>query len=154
MYFIYRTCERLPYTSLTPALEKILPELLQALDFQTGFDIFQPAADTIEVVRQRRQRDSAANAFGNRVWFAYYITATQAEDLFCIEYLDSRNKRTGGITPACERYYVPKYVQQHIEYIASGIKLLTPPNTLLEYGSLFKRQCPHQSSDGLHTRSK
>lgn len=83
----------------------------------------------------------------NQGWLAFDTTVEEAERLLHAKYHIYKHTPTGGVTPACERYarvifplpfwgtfklicfntsyHVPKHVQEHIDYITPGTRLLS-----------------------------
>lgn len=62
----------------------------------------------------------------NKAWFAFFVTAKEAENLLFTEFHEFEDSITGGVMPSCDQYYVPKHLRQHIDYISPGIKLMAP----------------------------
>ena len=113
-------------------------------------EFFKSSDETVETVRNWLvdsgiDRKSITHT-GNKVWLAFHATTKQVESLLHTEYHEFEDMQTGGIMPACERYHVPEHIQQHIDYITPGIKLLAPAEQPREHQkrSLTKRQWPHQ----------
>ncbi|KAE8444410.1 hypothetical protein EG329_000610 [Mollisiaceae sp. DMI_Dod_QoI] len=61
----------------------------------------------------------------NKGWLAFDATTEEAETLLLTEY-HLYEHVDGHVTPACESYHVPKYIQEHLDYITPGIRLLAP----------------------------
>jgi tripeptidyl-peptidase-1 len=116
-------------------------------------DMFKPADETIDSVREWLVRSGidkdSITLSGNKAWLAFTATAERMEALLHTEYFEFEDAATGGIMPACDRYHVPKHIQEHLDYITPGIRLLAPfekPKER-EKRSLSKRQWPqHRSS--------
>jgi tripeptidyl-peptidase-1 len=89
---------------------------------------------------------------GNKAWLAFTATAERMEALLHTEYFEFEDAATGGIMPACDRYHVPKHVQEHLDYITPGIRLLAPLDKPKDHEkrSLSKRQWPHNRSPHHH----
>lgn len=62
----------------------------------------------------------------NKAWFAFYATAEEAEKLLHTKFHEFEDSVTGEVIPACDSYYVPKRIREHIDYITPGIKLMAP----------------------------
>ena len=62
----------------------------------------------------------------NKGWFAFYATTEEAERLLHTEYHEYYDSISDVVMPACEMYHVPHHIQEHIDYITPGIKLLAP----------------------------
>jgi tripeptidyl-peptidase-1 len=98
-------------------------------------EAFRPSQETEDEVRNwlidsgiPAQRITHTN---NKAWFAFFATATEAENLLYTEFHEYEDSVTGGIMPACDQYHVPKYIRQHIDYISPGIKLMAPVESYL-----------------------
>ena len=96
-------------------------------------EAFKPSEDTVSAVS-----DWLAGAgisldrithSDNKGWFAFHATAGEAEDLLMTEYHEYEDLDTGGIMPACDKYHLPKHLQEHIDYVTPGVKLLAPVET-------------------------
>ena len=96
-------------------------------------EAFKPSEDTVSAVS-----DWLAGAgisldrithSDNKGWFAFHATAEEAEDLLMTEYHEYEDLDTGGIMPACDKYHLPKHLQEHIDYVTPGVKLLAPVET-------------------------
>jgi tripeptidyl-peptidase-1 len=60
----------------------------------------------------------------------FYMPVSDLESLLQTEYHVYEHVDTGKTTVACDKYHVPADVQQHIDYIIPGIKLLTEKRRL------------------------
>lgn len=60
----------------------------------------------------------------NKGWIAFNAPTSVVEKLLHAEYYEHHDLEGGGITPACDQYHVPKVVQEHIDYVTPGVKLL------------------------------
>lgn len=93
-------------------------------------EAFKPSDDTVETVRQWLIKAGISakqiTHSDNKAWLAFDASAKQMESLLHTEYHEYEDIRTGGVLPACDRYHVPKHVQEHIDYITPGIKLMAP----------------------------
>lgn len=61
----------------------------------------------------------------NKGWLALNATTSEAEQLLHTEY-HVYEHADGHRTTACDQYHVPKHIQEHVDYITPGIKLLAP----------------------------
>jgi tripeptidyl-peptidase I len=57
-------------------------------------------------------------------WIAFNAPTSIVEKLFHTEYYEHHDLESGGIAPACDQYHVPKVIQEHIDYVTPGVKLL------------------------------
>lgn len=62
----------------------------------------------------------------NKGWLAFDAPASTVEKLLKTEFFEHEDQVTGGVIPACDRYHVPAKIQEHIDYITPGTKLLAP----------------------------
>lgn len=115
-------------------------------------EMFKPADETIDTVRSWLvssgiDKDSITLS-GNKAWLAFTATADRMESLLHTEYFEFEDTATGGIMPACDRYHVPHHVQDHIDYVTPGIKLLAPMEKPKEHEKrgLSKRQWSHHGN--------
>lgn len=115
---------------------------------QEVIDAFRPTQQTEHTVRQwlvdAGIQESSITHSDNKAWFAFHATTQQMENLLHTEYHEYEDVRTGGVMPACERYHVPTHVQEHIDYITPGIKLMAPHSDSASSGwqDLKKRDWP------------
>ena len=99
-------------------------------------EAFKPSDDTISAVKYwlagagiSLERITHSD---NKGWFAFHATAEEAEDLLMTEYHEYEDLETGGIMPACDEYHLPKHIQEHVDYITPGVKLLAPFDNAFE----------------------
>lgn len=115
-------------------------------------EMFKPADETVEAVRSwlidSGIDGKSITLSGNKAWLALHASARKLEALLHTEYFEFEDMATGGIMPACDRYHVPEKIQEHIDYITPGIKLLAPSEKPKEHQkrSLSKRQSPNKGS--------
>ncbi|TAQ88300.1 hypothetical protein B7494_g3398 [Chlorociboria aeruginascens] len=64
----------------------------------------------------------------NRGWLAFDATTDEAERLLHTKYHSFEHISSGHLAPATDLYHIPIHVQEHIDYITPGIKLLAPRN--------------------------
>lgn len=60
----------------------------------------------------------------NKQWIQFDATAEEAEELLKTEYHTYEHTASGRTTQACEEYYVPHHVKEHVDYITPGLRLL------------------------------
>lgn len=91
---------------------------------------FQPTAQTEDAVRKwlvdggidgKRITHSE-----NKGWFAFFATAAEAESLLATEFHEYQDSQTNGIIPACDAYYLPAHIREHVDYVTPGIRLMAP----------------------------
>lgn len=114
-------------------------------------EAFKPSDHAVETVRQWLV-DAGISVkeivhSDNKQWLAFDASNKQMESLLHTEYHEYEDVKTGGVMPACDQYHVPKHIQQHIDYITPGIKLMAPlDKKITEEGwkNLEKRWGPPQ----------
>ncbi|KAK4553188.1 hypothetical protein LTR86_009718 [Recurvomyces mirabilis] len=122
---------------------------------QQVVDAFRPSDDTVQTVQQWLE-DSGITGIthsDNKAWLAFHATVPQAESLLHTEYFEYEDVHTGGILPACEQYHVPQHIQEHIDYITPGIRLLSPEGVAPTPNHLTKRGNA-EGEIGLHKNTK
>lgn len=91
-------------------------------------DIFAPTASTVDVVREWLTESGipskSISQSVNKGWLQFDCTAAELESLLLTKYYMYENVATGRTSLATEKYYVPAGIQEHIDYITPGIKLL------------------------------
>lgn len=60
----------------------------------------------------------------NKGWLQFDCTTAELESLLQTKYYIYENVATGRTSLATDEYYVPAKIQEHIDYITPGIKLL------------------------------
>lgn len=99
-------------------------------------EAFQPSNETVSAVKDWLVE--AGISLGrithsdNKGWFAFHATAEEAEDLLMTEYHEYEDLHTGGVMPACDEYHLPKHIQEHVDYVTPGVKLLAPVENAFE----------------------
>ena len=116
-------------------------------------DAFKPTDETVESVRQWLI-DSGVDSkiithSDNKGWLAFHAPVEQVESLLHTTYHEYEDRRTGGVMPSCDQYHVPASIQQHIDYISPGIKLMAPSDNAVHEGSKML-----QRREGTHGNSK
>ncbi len=62
----------------------------------------------------------------NKQWIQFDATAEELEALVLAEYHHYEHMETGKSNIGCDEYHVPQHVQDHVDYITPGLKLVTP----------------------------
>ncbi|KAH8821627.1 peptidase S8/S53 domain-containing protein [Xylogone sp. PMI_703] len=92
--------------------------------------MFAPDDKTVETVRQWLIEFGIAperiTHTDNRGWLAFDATTEEAEGLLHTEFYGYEHKTTGHVSAACDSYHLPKHIQEHVDFITPGIKLLAP----------------------------
>ena len=65
----------------------------------------------------------------NKQWLQFDATALEIEALLYAEFHHFKHIPTGRISVACDQYYIPHHVKEHVDYITPGLKLLTPSSS-------------------------
>ncbi|MCJ1386575.1 hypothetical protein MMC17_009701 [Xylographa soralifera] len=91
-------------------------------------NMFRPSEETVSAVAKwliasgiSKERLTHTD---NKAWFAFNATVQEAEDLLKTEYFVYENSVLGHTTVACDEYHAPAHIQQHIDYITPGIRLV------------------------------
>ncbi|KAH6655934.1 putative protease S8 tripeptidyl peptidase I [Truncatella angustata] len=89
---------------------------------------FQPSDTAVQAVRDWLASHGIVDVTHseNKGWLAFDAPASQVEALLKTEYYEHADQITGGVVPACDIYYVPAKIQEHIDYITPGTKLMAP----------------------------
>lgn len=91
-------------------------------------DVFAPAQASVDAVREWFESAGIeASRIGqsmNKQWIQYDATVEEAESLLKTEYHIYEHVASGRKTPACQEYYVPAHITEHIDYITPGLRLL------------------------------
>ena len=77
---------------------------------------------------------------GDAGWLTFDATAHQAEQLFSTEYHVYEHTEVGTTATACDEYHLPRHMQQHIDYVSPGIKLIAPRSKAVAKRDLEKRR--------------
>lgn len=92
-------------------------------------EAFKPSESAVQGVRDWLAANGISKGVAlsdNKAWLAFDAPASKVETLLNTEYYEYKDARTGGVLPACDRYHVPSVVQEYIDYITPGIKLMAP----------------------------
>lgn len=60
----------------------------------------------------------------NKQWVSVDMTVSELEDLLRTEYYHYEHGPTGKKTVACDEYHVPAHIQEHVDYITPGLRLM------------------------------
>ncbi|KAK8095052.1 hypothetical protein PG997_001737 [Apiospora hydei] len=92
-----------------------------------------------------------ASAIGrslNRQWIQFDVPVRQAGDLLAADYHVYEHEDSGAQTVACEEYHVPKHIQEHIDYVTPGIKLMSLGESHEPRGQAKKRST-YRGAEGI-----
>ncbi|KAL9100078.1 MAG: hypothetical protein Q9163_004502 [Psora crenata] len=106
------------------------PKYGQHYTAQEIYDIFSPRVEAVKSIRNWLQeagiRGHRISQSVNKQWIQFDATVNELEGLIHAEYYSYEHYQTGKTNIGCDEYYVPVHVQEHIDYITPGLKLLTP----------------------------
>lgn len=107
-------------------------------------DHFRPHEDTISSVKKWLISSGISGhsikLSGDSGWLTFDATTSQAEKLFSTEYHLYENTEVGTSATACDEYHLPKYIQQHVDYVHPGVKLIAPGSKKLAKRSIENRR--------------
>ncbi|RDW69349.1 subtilisin-like protein [Coleophoma cylindrospora] len=93
-------------------------------------DLFAPSESTVDAIRHwltssgidpRRITQSV-----NKQWMQFDAKTQELESLIHTKFHAFEHTATGSMNIACDEYHIPAHIQQHVDYITPGIKLLPP----------------------------
>ncbi|KAK8133413.1 hypothetical protein PG984_005425 [Apiospora sp. TS-2023a] len=82
----------------------------------------------------------------NKQWIQLDVPVRQAEGLLAADYHIYEHEDGGAQTVACEEYHVPKHIQEHVDYITPGIRLMSLGDTHEPRG---KKRSTYSGSNGI-----
>jgi tripeptidyl-peptidase-1 len=86
---------------------------------------FQPAQDSVDLVGQWLETAGIAKNrithSENKQWLAFDATPEEAERLTHAQYHEYEHPK-GYAMVGCEEYFIPRHLQEHIDYITPGVK--------------------------------
>ena len=107
-------------------------------------DHFRPKDDTVDSVKNWLVSSGISagsiKLSGDSGWLSFDATASQAEQLFSTQFHVFEHSEVGTTATACDEYHLPKHMQQHIDYISPGIKLIAPRSKAMAKRNLEKRR--------------
>jgi tripeptidyl-peptidase-1 len=145
------TCKCLASISITafnqaefaPRSNPASPNYGKHMTAEAVIDFFAPTNDSVDAVRQwlvaagvPAERISQST---NKQWMAFDVPVEQAERILHASYHIYEHTESGIRNIACQEYHVPQTVQDHIDYITPGIKLLNAGYTQKQTASPRKR---------------
>jgi tripeptidyl-peptidase-1 len=103
-------------------------------------EAFRPSEIAVQAVRDWLAAHGIVDVThsDNKGWLAFDAPASDVEALLRTEYYEHEDMVTGGVLPACDKYHVPNIIQEHIDYITPGTKLMAPVDGDADLS--FKRQ--------------
>ncbi|TVY83605.1 Tripeptidyl-peptidase sed1 [Lachnellula suecica] len=106
-------------------------------------DIFAPSQSSVDAIREWLESAGiAAESISqsvNKQWMQFDASVFDLESLLQTKYHVYEHVETGKPTVACDEYHVPALIQEHVDYITPGIKLLPPSRKRSEDSTLEKR---------------
>lgn len=103
------------------------PKYGQHYSAEDIIEIFKPSDDTVAAV-SRWLEDAGITHFSqsaNKQWMQFDARVEILEELVKAKYHEYEHLETGAIHVACDEYHVPVHIQEHIDYITPGIKLVS-----------------------------
>lgn len=101
----------------------------QWLSAEEVIDYFAPTQVAVDKVRSWLTSSGIApqrvSLSANKQWIQFDAEASEAEELLKTKYHRYEHVGTGTRNIACEEYHIPSHLQDHIDYITPGIKLVT-----------------------------
>ncbi|KAI9687482.1 MAG: hypothetical protein M1822_002092 [Bathelium mastoideum] len=91
-------------------------------------DLFAPSKETVSTIRAWLEsagiEPTRISQSANKQWMQFDASVKEAEDLLRTKYYIYEHGVTGRTHVACDEYQVPKHVQEHVDYITPGLKLI------------------------------
>ena len=93
-------------------------------------ELFAPLAETIDAVRSWIADTANVNKSdilhsSNKGWLAVDIPVKDAERIFQTQYYEHED-HDGNLRVGCDQYYLPRHIEQHIDYVVPGVKSSPP----------------------------
>lgn len=60
----------------------------------------------------------------NRQWIQFDAAVEEAEALLQTKYHNYEHAHSGRVQIACDEYHLPKHVQEHVDYVQPGLRLM------------------------------
>lgn len=91
-------------------------------------EYFRPSETTITAVTTwlRANGITKTTLSGNKAWLAFDLEASKLEALLHAEYHVYEDDYTKAVIPSCHRYHLPRSLQEHVDFITPGLKMLAP----------------------------
>ena len=90
--------------------------------------LFEPAESTMSSVKnwliEAGVPAAGISQSANKGWVQFDSKTSDLESLLKTKYHVYENTETGRSHVACDEYHVPEHIQEHVDYITPGIKLL------------------------------
>ncbi|TVY36143.1 Tripeptidyl-peptidase [Lachnellula occidentalis] len=106
-------------------------------------EIFAPMQSSVDAVHDWLSSAGIAgekiSQSTNKQWMQFDASAFDLETLLNTKYHIYEHTETGKLTVACDEYHVPAYIQEHVDYITPGTKLVAPFKKTNEDPELRKR---------------
>ncbi|KAF2767739.1 putative alkaline serine protease AorO, partial [Teratosphaeria nubilosa] len=91
-------------------------------------EIFAPPPDAVDAVKAWiADAGIAAERVGhsvNKQWIQMDLQAHEAEHLLKTKYHRYEHSKTGKTHVACDEYFLPEHLSEHVDYVTPGLKLL------------------------------
>lgn len=103
------------------------PKYGQHYTAEEVIEIFAPAQGTVDAIGEWLE-SAGIQAYSqsvNKQWMQFDVAVEDLESLLRTKYHEYEHDATGVTNVACEEYHVPAHIQEHIDYITPGIKMMT-----------------------------
>ncbi|CCG82492.1 Protease S8 tripeptidyl peptidase I [Taphrina deformans PYCC 5710] len=131
------------------------PKYGQYFSAEEVADIFAPALETVSVLKEWLESMGVSSGrvsqSANKQWLQFDAEVQEAERLFRTEYYHYEHGSTGQKTVACDEYFLPEHVREHVDYITPGLKLMAGGKATTS--KLAERENEHEKR-GFRTSSK
>lgn len=86
-------------------------------------EAFQPSGQTVKAVSDWLSLHGITRFThsDNKMWFAFDLPASKAEELLQTEYFEHRNQKN-TFEVSCDKYHLPQNLKDHIDYVTPGVK--------------------------------
>lgn len=106
-------------------------------------DLFAPAKERVDAVfGWLKSAGVPRERFGlsaNKQWISLDMDVADLEKLLHTEYFHYDHAPTGKTTIACDQYHVPTHIQEHVDYITPGLKLMAGTSKSQKSADLARR---------------
>lgn len=104
-------------------------------------DLFAPSEETVRSVSKWLE-DAGISHFSqsfNKQWMQFDTEVEVLEALVKAKFHEYEHVESGATHVACDEYHVPAHIQEHIDYITPGIKLVSTKGASSQKNALKKR---------------
>lgn len=119
------------------------PEYAHWYSAEEVIDIFAPAKERVDAVFEWLKSAGVPHEkiglSTNKQWVSLDMDVADLEKLLRTEYFHYDHAPSGRTTIACDQYHVPAHIQEHVDYITPGLKLLAGTSKSQKSADLAKR---------------